>query len=327
MSIADKLQTIAENESKVFEAGKKAEYNLFWDIFQLNGERRWYWGAFAGPGWTDKTFKPKYPIIMQGTCGYCFRTSQITHIPRIELLETKVLQIFYDASKVHTIDCFALPNGSVSFTNTFSNCINLENITIEGEIGGNGFDVKQSTKLTHDSLMSIINALKDFSTPQNVLQNDPLTLTDYTPSIMDIYELVEGKTYITNYWTEETDTFFDNVEQKAHKVYVEGYGEKIGVHYSADYWVYPDDYTFNLIIFNGDIDEGTGEPFIQEYRYLQNKATGEITLMGTERNGDKISVYTKAGDGSHTITLGTENLAKLTDAEKEQAIEKGWVLE
>jgi hypothetical protein len=116
------------------------------------------------------------------------------------------------------------------------------------------------------------------------------------------------------------------VEQKAHKVYVEGYGEKIGLHYSADYWYDTDNYTFNLIIFNGDIDEGTGEPFIQEYRYLQNKTTGEITLMGAERNGDKISVYTKGGDGSHTVTLGTENLAKLTDAEKMQATEKGWEL-
>ena len=32
MSIADKLITIAENEQKVYHAGKQAEYNKFWDI-------------------------------------------------------------------------------------------------------------------------------------------------------------------------------------------------------------------------------------------------------------------------------------------------------
>ena len=33
MSIADKLQTILENEQKVFDAGKKAENERFWDIY------------------------------------------------------------------------------------------------------------------------------------------------------------------------------------------------------------------------------------------------------------------------------------------------------
>ena len=41
---------------------------------------------------------------------------------------------------------------------------------MEGEIGGNGFDVSQSTKLTHDSLMSIINALKDIPQESALIQ-------------------------------------------------------------------------------------------------------------------------------------------------------------
>ena len=37
MSIADKLRLIANNVQKVFDGGRKAEYDAFWDSFQKNG--------------------------------------------------------------------------------------------------------------------------------------------------------------------------------------------------------------------------------------------------------------------------------------------------
>ena len=52
---------------------------------------------------------------------------------------------------------------ATAFSNTFQESRNIENLIIDGTIGQNGFDVKQSTKLTHESLMSIINALADYS--------------------------------------------------------------------------------------------------------------------------------------------------------------------
>ena len=58
---AEKLIEIAENVSKVFKAGKKSQYDEFWDDFQQNGNRTNYTGAF-GSQWTTQTFKPKYPI-------------------------------------------------------------------------------------------------------------------------------------------------------------------------------------------------------------------------------------------------------------------------
>ena len=45
------------------------------------------------------------------------------------------------------------------FTGTFLNCIALENITIEGTIGQNGFDIHWSTELTAESIDSIVRAL------------------------------------------------------------------------------------------------------------------------------------------------------------------------
>ena len=64
MSIADKLTTIAENEVKVYEAGKNAEYDAFWDTFQQNGSKTIYRNAFANTGWTPEIFKPKYKIVL-----------------------------------------------------------------------------------------------------------------------------------------------------------------------------------------------------------------------------------------------------------------------
>ena len=62
MSIAEKLTTVAENVSKVYEAGKKSEYDDFWDRYQINGTRTSYSYAFAGEGWGAINFKPKYTI-------------------------------------------------------------------------------------------------------------------------------------------------------------------------------------------------------------------------------------------------------------------------
>ena len=69
MSIADKLNTIAENQEKVFEAGKTKEWSDFWDNFQLNGNRTNYINAFSGAGWNYETFFPKYDINADASGG------------------------------------------------------------------------------------------------------------------------------------------------------------------------------------------------------------------------------------------------------------------
>lgn len=79
---AEKLIQIAENEPKVYEAGKaegieqgkKSEYDEFWDAFQKNGERRDYQDAFSNSlnVWTQKNFKPKYSIICEGNNSNAF---------------------------------------------------------------------------------------------------------------------------------------------------------------------------------------------------------------------------------------------------------------
>lgn len=72
MSIAEKLTLIAENQQKVYDAGKTAEWNEFWDKFQINGKRSYYNYAFRGYGWGGDNFYPKYDLIVKGDATQMF---------------------------------------------------------------------------------------------------------------------------------------------------------------------------------------------------------------------------------------------------------------
>jgi len=193
MSIAEKLAAIAANQQKVFDAGVRREYDKFWDNFQGNGEKKGYNYAFYGYGWNDQNFRPKYDIKptdfaqafngchitdlaailtdsgvtldTSGTGGfsYSFYNSRLTHLPVISTVGAgKISYTFYQMLSLHTIDKVIFKDdGSQTFEYAFY-CPALVNLTVEGVIGSNpSFGL--CTKLSVDSLMSIINALKDYS--------------------------------------------------------------------------------------------------------------------------------------------------------------------
>lgn len=76
MSIQDKLTTITENVPKVYEAGiaegKKAQYDAYWDSFQINGTRTSYYYAFDKHHFNSDIFYPKYDIRPAGSCERMF---------------------------------------------------------------------------------------------------------------------------------------------------------------------------------------------------------------------------------------------------------------
>lgn len=200
MSIADiasKALVAAEYAPKVYEAGRKDEYDRFWDIFQDFGNRRNYSSEFRGFGFNIHNFYPKYDIApsnisewfkdwngnddlykfslkdRMAECGVRFDFSNLVNFSRLfyynsftELPEldcsnaTELSQSFAYNYRLITIEKLIVSENTV-FTNTFISSGGLENITIGGTIGQNGFNVSPCTKLTHDSLMSIINALKE----------------------------------------------------------------------------------------------------------------------------------------------------------------------
>ena len=184
-----------------FDAGKQAEYDAFWDVYQQNGTRLDHLGAFAGVGWSNGNFKPKYDIKPSATymmfrgalisgdlvdalsklgvsldfsectdVRYTFMSSQITRLGVIDLSSATLTEnMFNGARQLRTIDKLILKaDGSQTFSSFFNNTSALENITIEGFIGNN-ISFSSCTKLTHDSLMSIINHLQTKSSGSFVL--------------------------------------------------------------------------------------------------------------------------------------------------------------
>lgn len=200
MDIAEKLVKIAENEQKVYDAGKKAEYDAFWDAYQNKGKRTNYSYAFYGYNqtsnpWNDVTFKPKYNMKLSARTNYMFYMakitnlkqiledlgvefslvsgcdnvsrmfaySDITHVPKLVVPSTvtNFSEVFY--ASYDLVEAEFEFSEKTKYTAAFLSCEKLQKLIITGTIGQNGFDVAGSPKLTEESLLSILNALKDYS--------------------------------------------------------------------------------------------------------------------------------------------------------------------
>lgn len=190
---AGKVDEVYEaGKAKGIEEGKKSEYDRFWEDTLKNMGLGDF--AFAGPTWTDESFNPpRGTVIQPSRAVYMFACARITDLvalceekeitidfskstsfmdtfygayganfTRIGVVNTtssnSLNQTFYGQLKLHTIVKIILrDDGSQTFPSAFNNCSALENVEFEGTIGQN-MDVHWSTKLTHDSLMSILNA-------------------------------------------------------------------------------------------------------------------------------------------------------------------------
>lgn len=163
MSVAEKLLAIAENEPKIFEAGRKTEYDRFWDAYQQNGNRKEYGYAFAGQAWNDEAYNPKYPINATVNSNALFVNNPWitdTKVPiNLGTTTTNKANMFQYATNLVTIreliwDC------DINFAKQFTGCINLKNITLNGTITR---DINmQWCPLTVESMLSVINHLKNY---------------------------------------------------------------------------------------------------------------------------------------------------------------------
>ena len=192
MSIADKIARAKADLDEVFEAGKQAEWNAYWDAYQDYGKRTGYNKAFAEKGWNDVTFKPKYDIrpswaivetfnncgitdleaILQ-ECGIVLDTSnnynysqsfasaKFTVLPEIVFSDFAGItyETFGNCTELHTIRKINLKTGfDCAMNDTFKGCTALENVVFDGVIPKN-INMQWSTKLSKASITSIINAL------------------------------------------------------------------------------------------------------------------------------------------------------------------------
>lgn len=162
MSISDKLTTIAENEQKVFNAGKKAEYDSFWDAFQNNGKANCYTNHYRN-GWNADCFNPKYPIIIPDNISTVF--SKCTWLIEIKVpvhILGRTQQIFYQCSNLKSLSKLVVTEDT-TFLNMFVDCTALENLAIEGTIA-NAFYIADCDKLSKASIESVISHLSDTTT-------------------------------------------------------------------------------------------------------------------------------------------------------------------
>lgn len=188
--------TFAEKQTEVFEAGKKAQYDIFWDTYQNEGKGGNYDFAFAGQGWTTVTFKPTKDIkparaqyifsqtaIKGDLVALCEKLGIVIDFSNCKLFNSftsnargitrfGVIDVSKATDTFTFINCVALITIDkliVSATTKYSSAAfegdtNLENLIVEGEIAQNNFNTRYCTKLSKASIESVINCLSTDTT-------------------------------------------------------------------------------------------------------------------------------------------------------------------
>lgn len=165
-------------------AGKKAEYDAFWSTYQVNGSRTNQSYAFYNKYWNDTTYNPPFDLIAK-TALLMFSYAEIT--------DTKVWVDFSQSTTPSNCvqifqNCYYLKkakikvNENTTYTNWFTNCTALKNITFEGTIGKSiGF---AQSPLTLESAINIIRHLKDYFASGNEY-SQTITFSPTTWALLD----------------------------------------------------------------------------------------------------------------------------------------------
>ena len=213
-----------QGHTEGIEEGKKAEYDAFWDAYQENGNRVDYRNGFSGRGWNKATFKPKYDIKPNNETNatavfrYCgdidlagaieeagivldlsassfnnlFGQSLIDNIPPLDVRGKYLISTFAGASALKTIQSLKVDE-TTTYNNTFQAARALENLTIEGVIAQNGFDLQYSTALSADSILSVIGALSSTTSGLTVTLSKTAVNANF-PDQEEWEGLIQGKT-------------------------------------------------------------------------------------------------------------------------------------
>lgn len=186
MSIEEKLTVIAENEQKVYDAGKEEMNKTLWTMFSRNEPYMFRGVDFSHVG----GFNPPFQLKPKGDVSYMFyfaKNMGVITAEELDFSEVTSMNTTFDhtsgISEIELMDlrnatnlrymlneCYSLTkigkvilkdDGTQDFPGTF-NAWSLADITFEGKIGNNiSFSI--CSRLTYESLISIINALKDYS--------------------------------------------------------------------------------------------------------------------------------------------------------------------
>ena len=191
LSLGAEKAILLETAGKVCDKNiivKNDAYDKFWDMFQKNGTRTEYRYAFAYTDWTEEMFKPKYPFKLAGDNTYAFLGVKAVWEDKVFEVDTsEATSLFWlfrlsyfkrigkcDLSSATAINgmfsfCYNLisieeivSHESLEWTNVFDYSTELVEIRFSGVIGKN-INFSSSSKLSNDTVNSIINALKNLT--------------------------------------------------------------------------------------------------------------------------------------------------------------------
>lgn len=200
-TIAENMPKVYEaGRQEGYTEGAKSERDSFWDAFQENGNRTNYYNAFNSAYWNHITFKPTHDLKPVGDARNMFATfgnmstypkmtkiledagvildtslvtnarqmfyaCRVSDLPPLDFSSaTDLYSLFYDSWRIETIEITLAPNKVTTALGMFDSCSSLTNLTIHGVIDVTDIDLHWSTKLSKDSIESVINALSTTTT-------------------------------------------------------------------------------------------------------------------------------------------------------------------
>lgn len=160
-------QGYAEGEESGIQNGLESAYDVFWDICQQNGSRNNYVLAFAGSGWTDENYDPKYPIVATDHGGQMFQYNTYLTSTKVPIIIDNIKtnsNVFHASYALKTIPSLKVTDKINTFVSWFSGCSLLEEVIFtEDSVIAATISFGASPKLSTASVNSVIHALKDLT--------------------------------------------------------------------------------------------------------------------------------------------------------------------
>lgn len=307
-----------EGYDKGFEDGKQAEYDALWDSIQDNGNRTDYSFAFSAEMWTQDTFKPKYliqPTTCPNICAYWGQYGQMTEpidlrgLPIDFSKSTSLANAFYrnyQVSAVGVIDTRSAPNAN-AFFNDARGLETIEKFIVKDDGSTtltNAFTNTRSLKNVEFEGVIGSNGL-NFASSAYLTHESLMSLINH----LKCFRYDARNHFVLNGSQQDIDGTYTIATAEQYENSNLGGMQCIAITFS--------DADFTIDFYN------TGNEEVNNICKEGNK----IEIKFSVATGlEECVVYDKDYATAHTVSLYATNLAKLTDAEKAIATEKGWTL-